>query len=519
MAGCQSLNRPEEDPVEPYLQPTSGRDDFAASRACWEQMVARLSDAEMMACTQHVLEEYVTEAGRELQRQLMQDQLDARAAREPRLRQVAGADGVVRRRVEAGHRRLVTTTVGPVEVNRIAYRAPGAPNLHPADARLALPQRLYSFPLQRQVVHEVAGGSLRAAREAIIRTTGQHVGTRQLMQIAAEAAVDIRDFYQPATGLGHVPAGEGRDVLVLSLDATGVNMIPADLREPAPTRPPGPQPPSAQLARRERTGRTRMAVVTAIYDATPAPRGAADILPADATERAARQPGPRAARRRVDASLAHSVAPMVTALFDQAETRDRQRRRRWVVLVDGANHQLDCIRQEAERRGVHIDIIIDFIHVLEYLWKAAEDLHTSHNARAAFVHATARDLLEGHAPRVVADLRARLRIRTQNNDPAPGLERATAYLHAKHPYLNYHIALALGWPIATGVIEGCCRYLVKDRLDITGARWSLTGAEAVLLLRAVIANGDFDRYWQFHLDREYQRTHASRYRDQFALAA
>lgn len=79
--------------------------------------------------------------------------------------------------------------------------------------------------------------------------------------------------------------------------------------------------------------------------------------------------------------------------------------------------------------------------------------------------------------------------------------------------------MALGWPIATGVIEGSCRYLVKDRLDITGARWSLQGAEALLLLRAVIANGDFDTYWQYHLDREHQRTHGSRYKDQLALAA
>jgi hypothetical protein len=209
---------------------------------------------------------------------------------------------------------------------------------------------------------------------------------------------------------------------------------------------------------------------------------------------------------------------MTAALFDQAESRDPQHLRRWIVLVDGANHQLECIRQEAKRRGVQVDIVVDFIHVLEYLWKAAEDLHATHPARAAFVQTTARDLLEGHAPRVVADLRAHLRTRADGN-PAPGLQRAVAYLHAKQPYLNYHIALALGWPIATGVIEGCCRYLVKDRLDITGARWSLPGAEAVLLLRAIITNGDFDQYWQFHLHREYQRTHASRYQDQFTLAA
>ena len=504
--------------MQQYPSPAADSGDFAASRAHLNTMITHLGGVDMLACTAQALEEYVTTAGRDLQRQLMQDQLDARAATETRLEQVAGADGVVRRRAETGHTRLVATTVGRVQVSRIAYRAPGAANLHPADKLLALPDKLYSFPLQRLVVHEVAGGSLRAARETIIRGTGAYLGTRQLMTIATDAACDVRDFYQHSAGPSPEPADAtgGRPVLVLSSDATGVNMIGADLREPAPPRPAGPQPPSAQLSRRERSGRSRMAVVTAIYDAVPAPRTAADILPADAVERAARQPGPRASARKVDASLRHSVAPMIAALFDQADTRDPTRQRRWIALVDGANHQLECIEAEANRRGVTVDIVIDFIHVLEYLWKAAEDLHPTHPARAAFVAATARDLLEGHAPQVIADLRARLRNRGDER-PAPGLQRAIAYLHAKQPYLNYHIALALGWPIATGVIEGCCRYLVKDRLDVTGARWSLHGAEAVLLLRAVIANGDFDAYWRFHLDREC--THARRYKDQLALAA
>ena len=72
---------------------------------------------------------------------------------------------------------------------------------------------------------------------------------------------------------------------------------------------------------------------------------------------------------------------------------------------------------------------------------------------------------------------------------------------------------------ATGVIEGACRYLVKDRMAITGARWGLPGAEAVLLLRAVIMNGDFEAYWQFHLQQEHRRTYTSRYQQQFDLAA
>jgi hypothetical protein len=79
------------------------------------------------------------------------------------------------------------------------------------------------------------------------------------------------------------------------------------------------------------------------------------------------------------------------------------------------------------------------------------------------------------------------------------------------PLRNYPTALANGWPIATGVIEGACRHLVKDRMDITGARWGLHGAETVLKLRAIAANNDLDDYWTYHLNQEHQRIHQSRY--------
>jgi hypothetical protein len=77
--------------------------------------------------------------------------------------------------------------------------------------------------------------------------------------------------------------------------------------------------------------------------------------------------------------------------------------------------------------------------------------------------------------------------------------------------LHYNQYLAQGFPIATGVIEGACRYLIKDRMDITGARWSLVGAESVLRLRALHSSGDFDEYWRFHEKQEYQRNHADHY--------
>jgi hypothetical protein len=505
-----------------YPRRKPGTDAYATSRALFDALITRLGDPQMAVRPEHAVEEFITGSGRDVLRRALQDHLDARAAAEPRLSEVTGADQITRRRAEAGHTRLLATTLGRVEVTRIAYRAPAVSNLHPADARLALPDGRYSFPLQKAVVHETVTGALREARDGLHRVIGQQVGTQQLMQITVQAAHDVRDFYQqhpvpaPATHPGE-PAP--RDLLVLSIDATGVNMIDSGLREPAPTRPDGPQPPSAQLACRERAGRTRMAVVTALYDCAPAVRDPGDILPADATERTTRRPGPTAVNRELDASIVDSTTPMTRRLFDRAQQRDPQHRRRWIALVDGNNHQIDRIRAEAHAHGVHVDIIVDFVHILEYLWKAAEDLHPTQPGRAGFVAHTARDLLEGHAPRVIADLNAHHDALTQVGTAAPGLKRTIAYLTAKQPYLIYRIALTLGWPIATGVIEGTCRYLVKDRLAITGARWSLTGAEAVLLLRAVITNGDFDTYWRFHLQQEHQRTHTSRYQHQYDLAS
>lgn len=90
-------------------------------------------------------------------------------------------------------------------------------------------------------------------------------------------------------------------------------------------------------------------------------------------------------------------------------------------------------------------------------------------------------------------------------------DRCADYLLKYAPMMQYHEYLDEGFPIATGVIEGACRHLIKDRLDITGARWSLRGAEAVLKLRSLKSSNDFDAYWHYHKAQELRRNHESRY--------
>jgi hypothetical protein len=152
--------------------------------------------------------------------------------------------------------------------------------------------------------------------------------------------------------------------------------------------------------------------------------------------------------------------------------------------------------------------------VLEYLWGAAWCFFTEADPAAeAWVRDRAMAVLEGKAREVAAGIRRRATAAGLVTQKRKKADEAARYLNNKAPYLDYPTALAAGWPVATGVIEGACRHLVKDRMDITGARWSVAGAEAVLKLRAVRCNGDFDAYWAWHLDQERRRTHESRYAD------
>lgn len=451
--------------------------------------------------------------GRELLRRLFQEHLDLRRVREARV-EVIDADGIVHGTVEAGHHRKLTTIFGTVKVDRLAYRHRGRANLHPADGVLNLPAERHSHGLRRLAAVESARGSFDAATDALERATGQSVGKRQVEELTARAATDVEDFYAASAA----DPGDADDTLVLSVDGKGIVMRPDALR-PATERAAAAATPklASRRSKGEKRYRKRMAEVGAVYDLTPVARAAADVL-APSDDKAT--PPPKAHHKWVTASVAEDAAVVVSKVFDEAERRDPGHQRTWVVLVDGNNHQLDRIHAEAHARHINVSIVIDLIHVLEYLWGAAWCFFAEADPAAeAWVRDKALAVLEGKAKQVAAGIRRRASTIGLTKTKRTKADACATYLTNKAPYLDYPTALTAGWPIATGIIEGTCRYLVADRMDITGARWSVNGAEAVLKLRAVRANGDFDTYWQFHLNQERQRVHSSRYTNNVIPAA
>ena len=171
------------------------------------------------------------------------------------------------------------------------------------------------------------------------------------------------------------------------------------------------------------------------------------------------------------------------------------------------NPQLSC-------RAPDVTVILDIIHVVEYVWKAGRVFHREGSPELThWAWTRVRSILEGKATRVAASMRRAATVAGFSKDTRKPVDKCADYLVKYAPYLHYDRYLAAGYPIATGVIEGACRHLVRDRMELTGARWRLVGAEAVLKLRALRASGDFDAYWDFHEAREYERNHAQRYTD------
>jgi hypothetical protein len=492
--------------------------------------LARLAGEASGAVTLDAMEGLVAGRGRDLLRGVVQLSLDGQAEREVRLPQVTGEDGVRRARAERGHSRPVVTRLGEVIVRRIGYRSgiKGVLSLFPRDAVLNLPPLGYSWGLQRLAEMFCRAVSYEQAHEFVLAAAGVAIGKRQLEQITVAAAADAERFYRDRVRDQGAPAGAGEEQgslppLAISADGKGVAMLPEARRR----RTRAPEQKVRTFEKRagtgEKKGCKRMAETGAVFDVA-VPGG-----PARTPEQVMRPEGgtggkkpPRAQNRWYTCDITAGRDVTIGKVFAEADRRDPGHARTWIALVDGDIYQLGLIQAQAAARGITLAIVIDFIHVLEYLWKAAWCFHPPRDpAMEDWVTVQGLDILHGRTAGVIARI-ARL---AAEHPPRPGSEHAKiirktlSYLQNKQAFMDYPRALANGWPIATGVIEGACRHLVQDRMGITGARWSLQGAQAILWLRAINASGDTDTYWTWHIAQEHQRNHLSRYQDNLRLAA
>jgi hypothetical protein len=457
------------------------------------------------------IERWLNMNGAELMRLLLQEHLDLRAAAEQRVR-VVGSDGVERGQARSTMRSL-ETIFGRVETSRLLYQAAGHAGLAPLDAELNLPPDHFSHGVRHMVAKEAARASFDEVVELVRDHSGAEIAKRQIEELAERAARDFDAFYEQRTH-----ADETNDeLLVISTDGKGIVMRHEDLREGTRLRAQNcAHKLQTRLTQGEKADRKRIAQVATVYSVARWERTASDVMHTIRDE-TANSNRPRPTCKRVWASVEKHSRVVIREAFEEAQRRDPEHRRRWVALVDGDRGQIRAVKAEAKRIGAKVTIIVDVVHVLEYLWLAARALFGGSTPQAeSWVGERLMSLLTGRRGGEIArTIRqwAWRRDDTLNEVARKAIEKACTYLanRSRTRLMRYRDALRDGLPIATGVIEGACRYLVKDRMDRTGARWSLEGAEAVLRLRALRASNDFEDYWEFHLACERQRNHSARY--------
>lgn len=484
-------------------------DEYRAAAEQLNKLLGGLQSAGMAHKEHGQVESYLAIEGTEFLRYLLQGHLDARSNAETMHNDVDGADGIVRNHRRRGCDRSLMTLFGEVTVKRLRYGKPGEESLFPLDAELNMPPDKYSHGLRQLVASEAATGSFDQTVQTITQTTGGHVPKHQAEDLTIAIAQDFERFYES----GKSDAVESTtDLLVLSTDGKGIVMRADGLREATRKANEREQHKlKTRLSRGEKRNRKRMSTVAAVYTIGRYERTAESIMKLEESQSV--NPRPRAQNKRVWASVEREPETVIDEMFQEALRRDPANDRSWCILVDGQPQQLKYICARMRQYQLKdTTIILDFVHVLEYLWKAAYCFHPEGSEAAEqWVAERALRVLHGKAPHVAAGIRRSAKLRGLSAEARKPADDCADYLLKYAFLLRYDKFLSQGLPIATGVIEGACRHLIKDRMDLTGARWGLRGAEAILKLRSLRSSADFDRYWNFHQIQELKRNHAARY--------
>lgn len=416
--------------------------------------------------------------------------------------QVTLPDERVVQRLKEPHVRRLLTVFGEFELSRKVYGTEErkAIELIPTDQRLQLPENDVSYLLQEwdQLLGiEQAFGVVRDTLNTILRIK-QSVDTleRGSRQMAA-AAPAFRE-QQPAPE----PAEEG-ELLIATEDNKGIPMV----------RPTEAPPPGAHLTKGQKKNKKKMACVGCVYSVDRhirTPEELVKTLFRDA-DRPVTTP-PKAQHKRYWASLTRPVAGAEvcgqTEVFQHLRDDIALRRKPGQILLNLSDGQrsLETDRDEYLPRDKRTIDILDLMHVLPRLWEAAHLFHAEASDEAtAFVRHRLLRVLHGQAKSVIADFRRQGTMQQLRGAKRKKLDRLTDFLESNLHRMRYEEYLAAGYPIATGVIEGACRHVIKDRMERSGMRWKIPGAQAMLALRTIHTNGDWETFQDFRVRHETQR--------------
>ncbi|MCA9901576.1 MAG: ISKra4 family transposase [Anaerolineales bacterium] len=418
---------------------------------------------------------------------LMQLFFDIRSEAYPREKAVNQSDQTLLYHSEKS--RSYHSIFGELCINRPYFYSKGQGGYSPLDAELGLGEDSYSDFLRE--LHDELGVHISFDKEVSIieRLLGISLSKRVVQQFIATDAADVAAYYEQKPP---PPVTEEGAILVVQADGKGVPIIRASANKD-----------KIRLKRGEARSKKKAVTATALYTIEPAPRTVEEVIASLLEQEPEKTSTSRSKpqHKQLWGTLAGKPAAL-DCLQGEVDKRSTDHSQQRVMLCDGDK----SLQAHLGQRFPDFTLILDFIHAYEYLWQVASALYGQDDPqRLPWVVEQTRHLLNGQALSLATSFRLLAQEKGRSASQQKILRKVGNYFENNQDYMDYATYLHNGWPIASGVIEGVCRHFVKDRMELSGMRWSIDGAENLLHLRAVAENGDWDEYHHFRKRQRQQR--------------
>ena len=392
---------------------------------------------------------------------------------------------------------------GKVSIPRACYWQKEAHEIYPLDAELNLPSTEYSYILQEWGTGLGSEQAYEKAAKFLENILGIPLWGSAIETVMQKASVDVPNFYE----LRQNPdAKSEKELLVVTMDGKGVVMKKNQLEQKISRKRPRKMKKLGEQEKKRKTkhkdemkpGKKKMSTVIGAYTIAPHERTAEDFL---AKKKGHNRPNP--CNKIIQATLEGKEAA-VRRLTKEVDKRDPNKKKPSVALVDG-EHKLRSLLK------VHLPwfvIIIDIYHVMEYLWDGAHVFFKKKSIEAqSWMTDKLTKILHGKVQEIIAELKGVLS--TISKGKQKQLHRIITYLENGKAHMRYDTYLKQGYPIGSGVVEGACKNLVKDRMEQSGMQWTIVGAEAILGMRSIQINGMAHEYWQYHMAQERKKLYGT----------
>ena len=409
-------------------------------------------------------------------------------------------DGILLKRESQLRPKNYISIFGPLPIPRTCYRHIGEGSLFPLDDEINLPERAYSYVVQEKMNPLSIDHPFQEGAKRFSDMFDLPMVEKSMVNVSRESSTDYDEYYEQKSPPDPIEKG---DYHVISFDGKGVPMINAEAAKI-----------KAKLDKGEKRLKKKEALVGVSYTVDKKERTpkelAEKLVDPEAHRNQHEEKGkddePKGKNIRRLASVKRPKRDVMKEIIKDVEKRDPSNSRPVVVLMDGALGLWNLILILLADWKNPVTYILDIIHVRDYLWDVANALFGEKTPEGKiWVQQKLEQILNGGVGYVIGGLKQTLTKRELKGSKRKVVQKAITYFTSHKQWMKYDEYLTAGMPVASGVVESACSSVVKKRMEGEGKRWSIDGAESILLLRSLCKSDDYKAYWQFHIVQENKR--------------